>query len=595
MKHLILAMCLILTATGCSVIKKEDPEQKVRVFLTTFQSDLPKADDVVLDYFHVKQTQEAVLSAINILRDKHAFVACETNFANAQISFEQELIKVETPVTFRLKDMSSEDAESFTFTLWLTPDNDSFIITQLDGEGLFQAFSSIKNRNAWEAEQKLAREERLWIYENARTIEGKYDSVIWYSTYRDENYFYVVDGDWTNYFLNYNTKHQRNSGTHMGLVDAKGEIIIPIEYDLVGAIGFEEPYLVEVRKDGKVGYFDIGKKQLVVDTRFDLIIPCGREKAWAIVKQDTAYGWLDREYNYQSGFPSARIQKWTEDFEFLKRSIRLKAGEQIFCEIPSAEHTGSGIIVPPSYLSQYGIFDEIEGGISTTSVPISAWTEYKETKGSFMETITSNIMAVVTTVQERYLEGREEFYTSNQLLFVNQNHDTLRLANISGEEISMHTIDSGLLEVRTPHDFWFAENNACEEYNLYHHDYFAITEGSEVTQLKSNRLYPQTQYVKLDSTYLQGSFRVYTADGNENSTTFLSITTISYMRDEILASYGYRFPEQSRVEQFQQRGDWYVPHHDKVEEIEAEMTDIDRHNLAFLNKILSLMKPSTAA
>ena len=316
----------------------------------------------------------------------------------------------------------------------------------------------------------------------------------------------------------------------------------------------------------------------------------------AVVKQDTTFGWLNREFQYQTGFPSARVERWFNDFEFLKRNIRLAASNTSFCEIPSPQHTGNGIIIPSSYLSKYGIFAEIEGGISTTSVPINGWTEYKETTGSFFETVTENISAVVTSIRERYLEGREEFYDSNTILFVNSQHDTLGISTLRGTEVSLHPIDSNLLEVRTPHDYWFGENEAGDESNLYSHSYFVIASTGQVTQLHSDRLYPQTQFVKLDSSYLSGNFLVYNSTlEKEIPTSFLSVNTITFMRDEILASYGYSFREKEKTEHFQRIGNWYMPRYSTVEEFEGSMTDIDKYNLTFLNKILGLIKPATPA
>jgi hypothetical protein len=262
-----------------------------------------------------------------------------------------------------------------------------------------------------------------------------------------------------------------------------------------------------------------------------------------------------------------------------------------FCEIPSADQTGNGLIVPPSYLSKHGIFNEIEGNISTTKVPVNGWTDYKETTGSFLESITESIQAVVTTIRERYLDGREEFYNSSTLVFVNDKLDTLHVASISGEEVSMHPIDSSLLEVRTPHDFWFGEYEAGDESNLYQHTYFSIGSNNEITQLKSNRLYPQTQFVMLDSSYLTGNFLVYSSiTQKEEPTNFLSVRTLTFMRDEILASYGYTFHDKEKIAQFQQIGTWYTPRYLKLEEFENKMTTIDRYNLKFLNKILDLIQ-----
>ena len=277
----------------------------------------------------------------------------------------------------------------------------------------------------------------------------------------------------------------------------------------------------------------------------------------------------------------------------MKRAIRLKPGDQSFCEIPSPDHAGNGIMVPPRYLSKNGIFHKIESSLSTTTVPLNAGTDYKEITGSFLEQITDNISAVVTSFRERYLDGREEFYASNTLVFVNKQMDTLGVARISGEGASLHPIDSALLEVRTPHDWWFMEYEACEETNLEDHSYFQIGANGEIKRLKSNRLFPQTEFVQLDSSYLTGEFIVYNDEQKKDEVTnFLSLKTITFMRDEILASYGYSFPDEELTKQFQNiMGKQYDPHYTSIEDFAGDMAEIDKHNLTFLNEIIKGMTP----
>jgi hypothetical protein len=211
--------------------------------------------------------------------------------------------------------------------------------------------------------------------------------------------------------------------------------------------------------------------------------------------------------------------------------------------------------------------------------------------------VTENITAVVTSIRERYLEGREEFYDKNSILFVNQQHDTLGTSIISGEEVvSLSQIDSTLLEVKTPEDDWFWEYQVSDEFGLLHHNYFVITASGAVQQLTSNRIFPQTEFVKLDSTYLTGKFTIYNETTQlQDPTTFLSLKTIMYMRDEILASYGYQFPEPEKLEHFKNNGSWYKPQYSSLEEFESSITEIDKHNLAFLNKILELLQSPTPA
>src|SRR5262249_49792530 len=134
-----------------------------------------------------------------------------------------------------------------------------------------------------------------------------------------------------------------------------------------------------------------------------------------------------------------------------------------------------------------------------------------------------------------------------------------------------------------------------EEINLPTYSYFQIGPDGTVTQLEPHRLFPETEFVKLDSTYLTGDFRVYDPDIQDNRTAhFLSIKTVTLMRDEILASYAYRFPDEERIKLFQDlKGARYSPTFESIDEFAEGMTAIDKHNLAFLNKIIDLMKPIT--
>lgn len=587
----LLTFCIAAVVAGCSILKKEDPENEVRMFLTRFQSSLTKTDEEILTSFRARQSREAILSVVQILQNKDPFIVCNAAIADGRITLSNEHAQVDIPVTFSVKDLDSKDSRTDTLTLWLTRRDTAFEITDLNGEKFYQTFTAIKNRNAWLADQKLALQERTWIYENAHALEAKFDSVIWYATTGTTNYFYVVKGNWQNNFLNYSTRKQSKPDVRMGLVDATGNIIIPLEYDLIGTISFSRGDLVEVIKDGKAGLFNIETRQLVVEPAYNFIIPkYSGNNVWAIVKRDTTYGWLDRSFVYTEGFPSKNIEEWITNFEFLKEPVQLKAGQYIFCEIPSPDYAGSGIIIPPAYFSKHGIFDEIEGGISTTKVPINGWTEYKETQSSFLEKISDNLRAVVTTIRERYLEGREEFYTSNTVMFVNNQQDTLKVASVSGTSVSIRSIGNTLLEVRAPHDYWFGEYEASGEGNLEEHTYFSL-ENNKIVALTSTRLYAQTQFVKLDSFYLTGKFRVYNSQSEqEEFRNFLSVTTITYMRDEILAANGYKFPDPERTKQLQSNSNAYSPQYTSLEEVTGKMTEIDKHNLAFLNKILSLLE-----
>ncbi|MGC1241042.1 MAG: WG repeat-containing protein [Chryseosolibacter sp.] len=591
---LYLALTIASIVGACSVVKKEDPAQSVRTFLSSFHIDLTRSDQEILKHFRVRQSPEAVLAVIRILQNKEKYFVCDARFAEADILIQGEEIRVTIPAVFKTNGLESQAMSNAMLQFWLSPEDKSYVITRLEGDDFYNTFMRMKNNNEWGIKGKTAVESRLPIYAKARALEAKFDTVIYYATYKDEDYFYVAEGEWINHSLSSRTRDEQNVGVKMGLADADGKLIIPMEYDLIGTIGFERPDLVEVKKDGKFGYFDIQTRTLIVEPNYDMIIPVTFENVFAMVRQDSVSGWLTKYYEYEQGFPSQDVQQWFENYTYLRKTLRLASGSQVFCEIPSEQYAGNGILMPPSYLVKHRVFDEIEHGIITTEVPLHGYTEYKESQGSWLQRITDGFGALTTSIQERYLAGREEFYNSTTILFVDNDYDTLGEAHLSGTEISIRAIDSTLLEVKTPHDWWFMEEEVCEETNLYLHKYFAIGEDGSIRQLKSNRLFPETEFVRLDSSYITGQFLVYDRKLDaEVPTSILSMKTLTSMRDEILACYGYSFPETDKAERYDTR--WYLPVYANIEDVTDLLNDIDRHNFEFLERIITAMQSDVAA
>lgn len=578
-----------IVVAACSILKKEDSEKDIKVFLTTFQGSLASSDDEILRHFESRQTKEAILAAVRILQNKeHAFIECIAAFNDASITIEEYGVKVVVPITVKTKEIDNALEEKSALTLILRAKDENFVITELQGEEFYQTFAGIRNTIEWSVERLTELRKRQPIYELARVLQAKFDSVVWYTTYQDKKYFYAVNGKWVGYTNRFEKRHNEHD-CKMGLIDDEGNVVIPVEYDLIGSIGFPFADLVEVKKDGKVGYFDIARGQLLQEPVYDMVIPYQKGSAFAITRQDTLYGWIDRSFHYNEGFPSPEAADWVLSYEFLPTNLRLKADSTIaFAEIPHIEWAGFGIVVPPSYLVKTGIFNEVITGISTTAIPISGWTDYVETGATMLEAVTDKIYAVMTSITERYIDGREEFYTYNRLTFVNEKRDTLAVSDLSNDgEVKFRQISSTLLEVKF--DVNRYEGSDLAESNIPEYIYYFLGENLSVEKLPSRRTFAFTQFVKIDSTYLTGDFNTWNSETQlEDKTTFLSLATLNYMRNEILASYNYRFTDEAGQNQFRY-ADWYTPLYDTVEEIHGQMTEIDRYNLAFLDKVMALM------
>ncbi|SKC87213.1 YARHG domain-containing protein [Ohtaekwangia koreensis] len=582
-----IAIGIALFASACSILKKEDPEKEIAAFLTAFQNTLTQPDPVILESFDARQSQESILSAIRILQNKeNEFIVCTPSFQLAQILKEDAGIKVIVPVNFSSQNVEGDYHEETTLTLWLKPKKSSFVITKFEGEEFYKAFATMRSNMEWSVERLRELKKREAIYSKAKEIQQHYDSVIWYASYEKMNYFYVVNGSWNNYFVN-DEPALKSKGYTMGLVDDTGAVIIPLEYDLIGTIGFDVPGLIEIKKDGKVGFFNLETKQFVVTPAYEMIIPYTADNSFALVKRDSSYGWIDHQYQYHEGFPSLSSEQWVKNFEFLPKNLMLKNDVRTLCEIPNESNAGYGIVMPPSYLVSTGVFSEIIGGISTTPMPINGWTESVETKGTFLKNVTDQINAVVTTITERYIDGREEFYTYNRMTLVNNKQDTLAVSDLyTSGNISFKKLNDSVLEVK--YDQENAEGSEFAEYNMSTYTYFSLGADLSVKPTKSHRNFPQTQFVKLDSSYLSGDFTRWEND-EEKKTSFLSLETVTHMRNEILADYGFRFADPEMEARFKYNN-WYKPQYDKPEEFEELLTAEDRHNLDFLERIIALLK-----
>jgi hypothetical protein len=98
----------------------------------------------------------------------------------------------------------------------------------------------------------------------------------------------------------------------------------------------------------------------------------------------------------------------------------------------------------------------------------------------------------------------------------------------------------------------------------------------------------------MDSSYLTGEFVYW--DSTQRATVtrdFVSNATMIEMRNEILAVYGYEFADPKLVEQFRYR-DWYVIRHEHYEDFWDTMTEIDKHNLEFLESMIGTLRTNPA-
>jgi hypothetical protein len=124
--------------------------------------------------------------------------------------------------------------------------------------------------------------------------------------------------------------------------------------------------------------------------------------------------------------------------------------------------------------------------------------------------------------------------------------------------------------------------------------YVRLNDDLTVLPLLSKRSFPQTEFVKLDSSYIVGIAKRYDeVKGEIVNVASLSPETLKQMRNEILAFYGFRFSEPEVFNSYKSRP-WYNPKYVDESQLETELTEIDRHNLHFLKQMIELVETGTA-
>ena len=581
LKIILSAAIITIVIAGCSVLKKEDPEKKVRAFLNEFEQSLKLDDNSILAYFDVTQSKDAVLAAVRVLQNTDSKgVTCVANFSQATVTFEDTGIHIDIPAQITADTLEITTTENAVLTIWLSPDKDKFKINRLEGDAFYNQYLIVKSEVGRAMDEKDMMEHHLRYFETAKKLQKTYDTVVWVVNYSDKDYYYVVNGTWND---------TRASGYSMGLVDSDGRIIIPVEFDLIGTPGFVGADIIEVKKGGYAGYYAMDGKPLIA-AEYEWLVPYEDNQVYALAKNDTTYGWISTSYEFKPGFPSKEAEKFILNYEYLPDQLTLGYNNQDLCEIPSEEYVGEGILIPPSYLTHAGLFQEVINNFSMSSNLYRGNTESIEASHSFVESVAGHISAVITTVTERYLEGREGFYTRNEVAFVNDKREVVASSGELGSgELNFKKIDSTYLQIQTVFindEMEFYGENDDSEIDIPVYTFYRLLDEANMEVTSSNRIFNFTEFVKLDSSYVTGTFSYYDQEAQSMSTRdVLSEKTLTKMRNEILAEYGFIFEDEETANYFKYFK-WYSPKYESIELFTEQLSDIDRYNLQFLSKML---------
>lgn len=567
-------------------------------FVEQFKEGLSAEEDrKLLGMLRLERSQEALTELVKVLKNTHHSIKCEFDFGRTTFQkIGENQLQVWFPVSLVNTNYPNQEPEIFIVSAKVEKLDNSFVIREMDADLLYHKFTAFENRDFWKLELEAEYEKRKLVYELVERLQAGVDSVIWFTRYQDQLYFYFVQGEWDNpkSFDNYRADAEKTVPKvgyyKMGLLDAEGKVVIPADYDLIGTLGFDMENLVEVKRNGKYGMYHLQSRLPVIPAVYDVLIPFTTpdDKKLILTQEGKQTGYFNSDFLRFEGLPPVpKVDEYLSGYKYLDEGLLIKNGQQAMMEVPNREYLGNGYVVPPSYLTNLQVMDSIEFGFTTTELGFNAGNESREFLGLSWQKISDTFNGLIVLIKDRYMDGREEFYYRNQVAIIDQEKRVLHQHSFSGANLlSLRFIEEfDYYEAKTtiPNGLWFID---VDETNLNEYAYFKLGSDGRIQDLVSRRIFDQTEFIKIDSSYLQGVFQRHLGNGKFVDSNFLSEKTIQFMRDEILAANGFSFPDTIRIEEF-----YHIFQRDKkpnltLEEAMANFSEIDRHNYDFLSSLL---------
>jgi hypothetical protein len=199
--------------------------------------------------------------------------------------------------------------------------------------------------------------------------------------------------------------------------------------------------------------------------------------------------------------------------------------------------------------------------------------------------ITDGISAFITSFTERYLEGREEFYTNDHFVFMDGDNRIITSTSVF-EDPQITRVNDSIIQMKglsqDDIESEFEDMSGVPPYR-----FFKLS-GKSIEILETTSAFSPPWFVKLDSTYLEGNFYWYPESGESKEITFFSLAAVTSIRNELLAHNGYRFPEPELQKRFS-----YTERSspvDSIDEAIAAMSEVERYNYHFLERMISRMQ-----
>ncbi len=417
-----------------------------------------------------------------------------------------------------------------------------------------------------------------------------YDDIPYTFVWNDQRYYMPTKGQVQT--LDNGSKHFEL----IGLVDSNNNAVLPIEFDRIHTPDKILQGFIEVRKKGRQGLVSRDGDYLL-KPNYTRLYPGFNDYLVCTFGED-GYGYLDLDTTYH-------IIKNEEEIEFMAElfsDLSTKKWQfNVNNEVPfrsvmsiidfAGEPDASGYLCPPQFLVDYGFIkneltdvivgDEEYFGEANTNIEV--YDVSKDEKG-FWTFIGKFIMEIPES--RGYVEERRVLTTvNNEHAISNVTFTQEKDFNLCNDSLVFKKLNDTIFEAKCQ-EWGKGDFQAMESYK-----YYSINRD-EIVSLSSDRMFPFTKFVVIDSSYFYGCWRKnipeneIEEDINLIVYNHLTIEDLDVMRNEIYAEYGLKF-KTTKWSEFFSNFDWYSPKSENVDEL---LTEIDKANIKFILEYKKRMK-----
>jgi YARHG domain/WG containing repeat len=621
---IIAAIVIFAVSTFFLLHKKKSPPNSVELtqFLYKFNNAVNEGNaDTVNACFQFSRKNKTLKNLANLLIGKKkkdgslplATVILDIDKAETK-NIGAGLVSVKIPVSF--SHQSLEDNHSVLILKIYKTAHYKLKIIQADTRKFFDDYVNYETyvKNSIHIDDVVYSDLTLASFKTADQLKTRYDSVLWFEHVDGKTFYYVIKGKLNDEF--YQSKRY-SPAYKMGLVNTDQKEIIPPEYDLIHNVGGTIDGLIEVEMNGKKGLYNLDGKNVVV-VIYDQIIPLEDEANLALLRKDDNYFYLKKDTTVTDKIDGFKIADAFPKFKSYSDSYSLS--EKSSKNVMEYNEHGNvmSIIVPPSYLVDLQIFPKFINFNNPLRTKGHTGYEEEEERGSERMDIRYNgiqkddanwFMSAFYSITDHFWNGRSGLYVKNEtkpVIIIDKKQNKILSFTGNGDiddgedeegvsnetafckENAVRAINDTLFEYKSTSALRLSslnENNTISEGAAYY--YLHVVNG-QLAALPNRRLFGCTKYVKMDDSYLNACYVI-----GDKKIDHVTTELLQYMKNEIYASYGYKFKSDKWTTVFQYRFDRYDGA--KNVTVDDSLTEIEKYNINWINSKLNSLKQNTLA